>query len=64
MADPTVHHLTQAENIRAAYHNLHRTAIRSLLTQVGDAARLGEVRGQAVAFLQAAEQVCNSISLT
>jgi hypothetical protein len=59
MADPAVHHLTPVENLRAAYLNLEHESIRSLLTQVGDAVRLGEVRSQAIAFLQAAETVCH-----
>ena len=45
-------------NIRAAYHILADRVSNALLTQVGDATRLGAIRAQATSLSVAAEQVC------
>jgi hypothetical protein len=45
------------DNLRAAYHELERRVITALRTQLGDAGRLGEIRGQVLQLLGAAEQV-------
>jgi hypothetical protein len=52
--------LSPVDNIREAYRVLHQRVIRSLLTQVGDVARLQETRSLAITLLQAAEPVRNS----
>lgn len=52
------------DNLRAAYHVLDRDVHRSLRTQLGDTARLQEQQRHALAFLQAAEQVRQTISLS
>lgn len=57
LADPVVQHLSPVDNIRVAYHALEADVRRALLTQVGDAARLGDTRSRALALLQSAEQV-------
>lgn len=44
-------------NLRTAYHVLADRVTTALSTQVGDAARLGVVRGQATSLSVAAEQV-------
>lgn len=63
-ADPVVHALSPEDNLRAAFHTLHHRVIRALQTQIGDAARLGETRNQALQLLQAVQPVSNSIRLT
>ena len=50
------------DNFRAAYVILEQDVSRSLHTQVGDAARLGEQRDRALRFLANAEQVGESAS--
>lgn len=47
----------QLNNFRVAYQVLDDRVRGALHTQLGDAARLGEQRDQALGFLQAAEQV-------
>ena len=62
MDDPTVTHLSPLDNLRSAYSTLDERVQRALRTQVGDATRLSETRGQVLALLQAAELVscCSS----
>jgi hypothetical protein len=62
MADPVVHNLNAADNIRGAYHTFHARVIRALRTQVGDSTRLGETSREATALLQAVEQVRHVLS--
>lgn len=51
------------DNIRVAYHQLHRSVIRAIQTQVGDAARLAEQRQMAMRLFQTAEPVSLYFSL-
>ena len=50
--------LPPVDNIRAAYSLLEHRVFQAVQTQVGDAARLGEVRQEVLSLLQAAEPVC------
>ncbi|KIP01072.1 hypothetical protein PHLGIDRAFT_80996, partial [Phlebiopsis gigantea 11061_1 CR5-6] len=55
MADPVVNHLLPVDNIRAAYHLLEERVVTALRTQLGDAARLANVRSQALSLLQTSQ---------
>lgn len=57
MADPVVNHLLPVDNIRAAYHLLEERVVTALRTQLGDAARLANVRSQALSLLQTSQPV-------
>ena len=46
---------TALQNIRAAHFELERRVNRAVRTQVGDRARLGELRNQGLALARAAE---------
>jgi len=48
------------DTIRRAYHDLGRLVNTDLLTQVGDAARLGERKREALNLLHLIRQVCAS----
>lgn len=58
MADPVVNHLPPVDNIRLAYYALEGRVTTALRTQLGDAARLGNIRAQALSLLQNAQPVC------
>lgn len=64
MADPVIHSLSPADNIRAAYHTLNGRVTTALRTQLGDAIRLQETRTQALALLEAAEHVSSPTTNT
>lgn len=59
--DPVVRPLSVADNIRSAYHTLYARVRSACRIQLGDAARLGEIRRQALELLQTAEPVSTAV---
>lgn len=49
--------LAPVDNLRAAYHRLQDTVVRTLRTVHGDAGRIAEVAGQVAALRAAADVV-------